>query len=162
VNRLTCYDAQTTTIVLVNDRTVILWETVRAREVNNQAWIIDETSIYSKITFFSFLFSFSTDKQTLRQWRAAHVLQISLIPFAFLSTICSLHTIKTCSAANLTWSNEEKRKKKKNQKKRKKSVLFWLSLYSNSRREMENSSNNNSSSLLSVCDCACVHKRFFF
>jgi len=142
---------QKTTIVIVNEWTAVLRKSVRIREVNNQAWIIDETRIYAKIAFFLlspslslcasvfFLCSLSlslsphfSTAQTLRQWRAAHVLRISL-PFSFASffnTICSPHAIKICSTASLQWSKTEKRARRE----RKKSVLFWLSSYSNSRR----------------------------
>jgi hypothetical protein len=100
LNWLTCYNAQATTIVLVNNRTLVLGESRRAREVNNQAWIIDEAHICAKIAFSLFLFSFSI-AQTPLQWRAAHVPWISLIPCASLSTIYSPHAIRTCSIAKL-------------------------------------------------------------
>lgn len=70
-------------------------ECVRAREVNNQAWIIDETSIHTKIAFFLFSFCFSfffPSAQTLRQWRAAHVQQVSII---LLLSPPSLHSLTT-------------------------------------------------------------------
>jgi hypothetical protein len=64
MNRLICYSAQAIIIVLFNHGTAVLLEAVRAREVNNQAWIIDETSIYAKIAF-SLLSSLSQQHRQL-------------------------------------------------------------------------------------------------
>jgi len=69
LNKLTCYNAQATTVVLVTRRTAVLLKAERKREVNNQAWIIYETSVYAKIAFSLFsslLFLDITDTLTMK------------------------------------------------------------------------------------------------